>query len=187
MIKKITGETWAQLQFAGSKQLTKKYAVSNAGRLASYSKNITEDGKLLTGSSTSGYKTLNLHINGKNTTIYIHREVARLFCKRSSSKQQVVVHANHKKGDNSYKNLKWTTQAEASAHQQKSPKKIAYKKIQANRTEGQKLNAVQVKAIKQIIQNPKRKITYQKLAEKYKVSQMTLFRIKSGECWGKVK
>ena len=74
-----------------------------------------------------------------------------------------------------------------SSHQQNSPEKIAYKKRQANRTVGLKLNATQVKTIKDIIKNPKRKLTYKQLAAKYKVSEMTLYRIKSGENWGRIK
>ena len=83
--------------------------------------------------------------------------------------------------------MKWATQEEVADHQQGSPLKIAYKKRQANRTIGLKLTAVQVKAIKDIIKNPKRKLTYKQLATKYKVSEMTLYRIKSGENWSKVK
>ena len=86
MIKKIPGELWKQMQFSGHKQLRKKYAVSNAGRAASYTKDIASDGKLLNGSLTSGYRTLNLHVENGNGTIYIHREVAKLFCKKASPK-----------------------------------------------------------------------------------------------------
>lgn len=187
MIKKIPGEIWKPIQFTGHKTLRKKYAVSSLGRTASFSEGIEKDGKILNGSLTSGYRTLNLHINGGNGTIYIHREIARLFCKKKSPKYKFVIHINHKKKDNHYKNLKWATLDEVSSHQQFSPEKIAYKKRQANRTEGLKLNATQVKAIKDIIKNPKRKITYKQLAAKYKVSEMTLYRIKSGENWGRVK
>ena len=141
----------------------------------------------MNGSLTSGYRTLNLHINGGNGTIYIHREIARLFCKKASPKHKYVIHINHKKKDNHFKNLKWATLDEVSSHQQSSPEKIAYKKRQANKTVGLKLNATQVKAIKDTIKNPKRKLTYKQLAVKYKVSEMTLYRIKSGENWGKVK
>jgi hypothetical protein len=187
MIKKNPGEIWKPIQFAGHKSLRKKYAVSSLGRAASFSSSVEEDGKILNGSLTSGYRTLNLHINGGNGTIYIHREIARLFCKKASPKHKYVIHINHKKKDNTYKNLKWATLDEVSDHQQSSPEKIAYKKRQANKTEGLKLNATQVKAIKEIIKNPKRKLTYKQLAVKYKVSEMTLYRIKSGENWGRVK
>jgi hypothetical protein len=148
---------------------------------------VAKDGNLLNGSLTSGYRTLNLHVENGSGTIYLHREVAKLFCKKKSPKSKFVVHVNHKKADNTSKNLKWATQEEVADHQHGSPLKIAYKKRQANRTVGLKLTAVQVKAIKDIIKNPKRKLTYKQLATKYKVSEMTLYRIKSGENWSKVK
>jgi hypothetical protein len=187
MIKKLSGETWKQVQLSGQKTLRKKYAVSSMGRAASYNDDVLKDGKLLSGSFTSGYKTLNLHIQGNNGTIYLHREVARLFCKKPSSRHSFVIHHNHKKADNFFKNLKWATAAEVSSHQQNSPSKIAYKKRQANRTVGLKLTATQVKTIKDMIKNPKRKLTFKQMAAKYKVSEMTLYRIKSGENWGRVK
>ncbi len=187
MIKKVPGETWKQLQFSGWKQLRKKYAVSNQGRVASYSEDVYRDGQLLDGSLTTGYRSLNLHRPNNKGTIYIHREVARLFLRKPTPKHQYVVHVNHNKLDNRAANLKWATLKEVSAHQQKSPAKIAYKKVQASRTVGLKLKANQVRAIKKTISDPKRKITYKKLAEKYGVSEMTLYRIKSGENWGRVK
>jgi DNA invertase Pin-like site-specific DNA recombinase len=71
-------------------------------------------------------------------------------------------------------------------HQQKSPHKAAYKKLQTVRAKGLKLSSTQVKAIKNILANPKRKLTHQQIAEKYKITPMTVYRIKSGENWGSV-
>jgi hypothetical protein len=187
MIKKNAGEVWKQIQFSGHKLLRKKYAVSNQGRAASYAEDVAKDGKLLSGSLTSGYRTLNLHVDSGSGTIYLHREIARLFCTKKSPKQKFVIHKNHKKTDNSYKNLQWASLDEASEHQQASPEKVAYKKKQASRNTGLKLTATQVKTIKDVMSNPKRKLTYKQMAEKYDVSEMTLYRIKSGENWGKVK
>jgi hypothetical protein len=187
MLKKLSGETWKTISFPGSKTLRKKYAMSSLGRAASFSEDLLEDGKLLTGSVTSGYKTLNLHVDGGNGTLYLHREIAKQFCKKASPKYKYVIHINHKKQDNNYKNLKWATLEEVSDHQQSSPQKIAYKKRQASRTEGLKLNADKVSTIKAMIKNPKRKLTFKQIAAKYKVSEMTLYRIKSGENWGRVK
>lgn len=187
MIKKTNGEIWKQLQFKGWKQMRKKYAISSHGRAASYSEDIHKDGKILEGSITSGYKTLNLHIDGSNGTIYFHREIAKLFNKKNSPKQKFVIHLNHNKTDNHAKNLKWATQKDVSTHQQKSPEKIAYKKVQHSRTQGLKLSASQVKAIKATISNPRRKLTYKQIADKYNVSEMTIYRIKSGENWGNIK
>ena len=136
MIKKIPGEVWKQLQFSGHKQLRKKYAVSSLGRAASYTKDVTEDGKILNGSLTSGYRTLNLHLDDGNGTIYLHREIAKLFCKKPSPKYKFVIHLNHKKEDNNFANLKWATMDEVGSHQQTSPQKFAYNNRQANKTVG---------------------------------------------------
>lgn len=186
MIKKNSGELWKQLMFPGHKNLRKKYAISSHGRAASYGNDVLADGKLLNGSLTSGYRTLNLHIENGNGTIYIHREVARLFCEKKSGRHKYVIHQNHKKGDNNYKNLRWATADEVSEHQQGSPEKIAYKERQATRTRGLKLSMAQAKTIKEAINNPRRKLTYKQLAQKYGVSEMTLYRIRSGENWGRI-
>ena len=185
-MKKASGETWKPLQFNGWKHLRKKYALSSLGRIASYTDNIETDGKLLQGSLTTGYKTLNLHRPGDNGTLYIHREIARLFLPKPSSKAKYVIHVNHNKLDNSVKNLEWATLEEMIQHQQKSPAKIAYKKVQANRNVGLKLNANQVKSIKKMLDDSRRKLTIKKLAEKFGVSEMTMYRIKSGENWARV-
>jgi hypothetical protein len=187
MIKKIPGETWKLLEFPGWKQLRKKYALSSQGRVSSYSEDIHNDGKLLSGSLTTGYKTLNLHRPGNNGTLYIHREVARMFLKKASPKHKYVIHLNHNKLDNAAKNLKWATPAEMIQHQQKSPAKLPYKKVQATRTVGLKLTAAEVKNIKKTLTNKNRQLTIKKLADKYGVSEMTMYRIKSGENWARVK
>ena len=187
MIKKNAGENWKPISFPGSKLLRKKYAISSHGRAASYTEDLLQDGKLLQGSNTSGYKTLNLHLQSTNGTIYLHREVAKFFCTKKSPKHKFVIHVNHVKTDNNFKNLKWATQDEVSAHQQNSPSKITYKKLQSTRSKGLKLNVAKVKTIKDLLKNDRRKLTYKQIAEKYKVSEMTLYRIKSGENWGHVK
>ncbi len=186
MIKLIPGEEWKQLKFSGWKLLRRKYALSSNGRIASYTENVLEDGKLLTGSLTTGYKTLNLHRPESNGTLYVHREIATLFIKKPSPKHKYVIHLNHDKKDNSVKNLAWTTSEEMSKHQQNSPAKIAYKKIQATRTRGLKLNATQVRSIKTTLGNKNRKLTIKQLAEKFGVSEMTVYRIKSGENWARI-
>jgi hypothetical protein len=165
---------------------SEKYALSSHGRVASYTEDILEDGKLLNGSLTTGYKTLNLHRPGNNGTLYIHREIAKLFLKKNSPKNKYVIHINHQKTDNSVKNLKWANLEEMIEHQQNSPSKIAYKQVQANRTVGLKLTATQVKSIKKILSSKTRNLTIKQLAAKYEVSEMTLYRIKSGENWGRI-
>ena len=175
------------MQFLGSKTLRNRYALSSNGRIASYKEDVIKDGKLLNGSLTTGYRTLNLHRPGNQGTLYIHREIAKLFLKRPSFKHKYVIHKNHNKLDNSIKNLKWATLEEMIEHQQSSPAKIAYKKRQANREVGLKLTAAQVKKIKDTLNNKNRRLTIKQLADKYDVSEMTMYRIKSGENWGRIR
>ena len=77
-----------------------------------------------------------------------------------------------------------------SAHQQASPAKLAYKKLQKERSaskKGLKLTPTQVRTLKKIMEDPRRKLTYKQLSKKYNVSEMTIYRIKSGENWSAVK
>ncbi len=186
MIKKIPGENWKPLVFSGWKQLRNRYAVSGFGRIASYKQDVLQDGKLLRGSLTTGYRTLNLHRPNNKGTLYIHREMAKIFLKKPTPNHKYVIHRNHKKLDNNIKNLRWTTLEQMIAHQQDSPAKIAYKEKQANRTEGLKLTATQVKRIKGVLNSKNRNITIKKLAQNYRVSEMTMYRIKSGENWARI-
>jgi hypothetical protein len=186
MIKKLPGEIWKPLLFSGSNELRNLYALSSFGRIASYKEEILEDGKILNGSLTTGYNTLNLHRPGNKGTLYIHRELARLFLKKTSPKQKFVIHINHDKLDNNIKNLQWASLQDMIAHQQESPAKIAYKKKQATRETGLKLTISEVKKIKNQLNNEKRRLTIKQLADKYQVSEMTMYRIKSGENWARV-
>ncbi|MDZ4792781.1 MAG: NUMOD4 domain-containing protein [Bacteroidota bacterium] len=186
MIKKLAGEVWKPLTFSGWRLLRNRYAVSSTGRIASYKQNVLEDGKLLSGSLTTGYRTLNLHRPNNKGTLYIHREMAQLFMTKPSAKHKYVIHHNHNKLDNNVKNLSWATLEKMIAHQQDSPAKLAYKEKQANKSEGLKLNISQVKKIKNILGSKKRTITIRQLAKNYGVSEMTMYRIKSGENWGRI-
>jgi NUMOD4 motif/HNH endonuclease len=186
MIKKLAGEVWKPLLFSGSKELRNLYAVSSLGRIASYKEDVLKDGKLLNGSLTTGYRTLNLHRPGHKGTLYIHREIAKLFLKKPSTKHKYVIHKNHNKLDNSVKNLEWATLEKMIRHQQKSPAKVAYKKRQANREVGLKLTAIQVRKIKDQLNQKTRRVTIKQLANRYNVSEMTMYRIKSGENWGRI-
>lgn len=187
MIKKLPGEEWKPLVFEGSKELRNRYAVSSQGRLASYKEEVLNDGKLLNGSLTTGYRTLNLHRPERKSTLYLHREIARLFLGKPTAKQKFVIHKNHDKLDNRARNLRWATLEEMIEHQQASPAKIAYKKKQAEKQEGLKLTATQVRRIKKVLGDKNRRLTIKQLAEKYEVSEMTMYRIKSGENWGKIE
>jgi uncharacterized protein YerC len=119
-----------------------------------------------------------------------HRLVAEHFVKKPSPNHSMVMHLNHQKQDNAATNLKWGTKEMVAAHNKNSPAVIAYRKRMAetvpNIKKGLKLTLGQVKQIKKVLANPKRKVTYRQLAEKYGVSEMAITRIKRGENWGHV-
>jgi len=55
-----------------------------------------------------------------------------------------------------------------------------------NPYKGHKQNATQVKRLKQKIFDPSRKTRYRILAKQFNISEIQLYRIKSGENWGHV-
>lgn len=186
MIKKWKDEEWKQFRFAGYKNTKRLYALSNMGRIASYKTDLTIDGKLLKGSQTSGYRTLNLLLDNA-PTIYIHREIAKLFLPKISKSQKYVIHLNHIRADNHVKNLQWASFEEVVVHQQNSPATIAYRKKQSNLTTGPKLNAKDVAVIKKLLVDKENPITRKNIAIKFGVTEMTIYRIQSGENWAHIK
>ena len=91
--------------------------------------------------------------------------------------------------NNHVTNLKWATKREMELHQQKKPKR--FKSARAQRKErkpykGHKLNATQVKRLKRKIFDPNRKTRLKILAKQFNISEMQLYRIKSGENWSHV-
>ncbi|MDE3234620.1 MAG: HNH endonuclease [Bacteroidota bacterium] len=191
MITNLQNEKWKQVQFEHAEKLQKKYAVSNMGRVASYTESLKKDGTLLKGSMQSGYNIIHLHVKEKNIAFLVHRAIAELFIKKTGSGRDFVIHLNHKKKDNRVENLKWATQEEVAAHNANNPLVKAARKKQKERPielkRGMKLTLAQVKQIKQTLANPKRKLTYKQIAAKYKVSEMAITRINSGENWSHVK
>lgn len=183
MVKPIKNEKWKVINF--NKGIFRcQYAVSDRGRLVSYTTSI-QDGSLLKGTLMGGYPTLKLKPEGKNMTLFIHRLVAEAFLPKKSVKHEFVIHLNYNKEDNSIKNLRWASKEEMEKHQQKSPAVLAYRSI--NRKKGHKLTDTVVKKIKQMINDKKRVKTMKNIADHFGISEMQLYRIKSGENWGHVK
>jgi hypothetical protein len=123
MIKPIKNEKWKSIEFNNG-VFRSNYAVSNQGRLASYTTNIQE-GVILKGTLMGGYPTLKLKPGGENMTLFIHRLVAEAFLSAKSSNHNFVIHKDYDKENNSANNLQWATKEEMEKHQQKSPAVIA--------------------------------------------------------------
>jgi NUMOD4 motif len=191
MISKIADEKWKQVTFSGWETMQRKYAISNMGRLASYQKNVEKDGTVLKGSEIEGYKVLRLRVQGAYMAFLFHRLVAEAFCKKGKAENNFVIHLNHKKQDNKASNIAWANKEAVAAHNKNSPAVKAYRKQLQEKTpelkKGLKLSLTQVKQIKTLLNNPKRKLTHKQIAEKYGVSEMAITRMKRGENWGHVK
>ncbi|GAA4317448.1 HNH endonuclease [Compostibacter hankyongensis] len=184
MIKLRKNEEWKELPIKYKSALRKKYAVSSQGRVVSYTDRL-EEGTLLNGSTVEGYTVINVKPNDTFQSLYLHRELARLFLTRPGRTYKYVIHLDHDKKNNNIRNLRWATKREMEEHQQNSPAKKAYKERQRNRTRGLKLTLANVKAIKRQLQRPGRK-TMRQIAERFGISEMQLYRIKSGENWSHV-
>jgi hypothetical protein len=189
MIKMIEGEKWKVLTFHKS-GYGKFYAISNYGRLSCFTKK-PRDGSLLKGSLQEGYVIWRFKKRKRNgaivyTGILLHRLVAEYFLPHPQKGETVVIHHDHKKTNNHYSNLAWATIAEASVHAQASPRVKKARKL-ARETGGMtnnKLTEPQVKSIKNLLANGK---TLKELAAKFGVSDMQVYRIKTGENWKHIK
>jgi len=187
MIRSYWNEEWKDLKFEEG-ALRKKYAISNYGRIVSYTTEIVE-GSIIRGGTLRGYKTMPVRPFGKSKTFYVHKLVAEYFLEKESADQQYVIHVDFNKQNNFIENLKWSTKEEMFAHQQKNPTVLEAREKQKGRktVQGHKLNATQVLRLKKKILDPNRKTRLKLIAKQFGISEMQLYRIKSGENWGHVK
>ncbi len=187
MVRFYWNESFKELDF-GKEALRKRYAISNYGRIVSYTESI-EEGTLIKGGTLRGYATLPLRPNGVSKTFYVHKLVAENFINKSSQDQQYVIHIDYNKSNNYIENLKWTSKEEMFAHQQANPVVLSARKKQKGRQtqEGHKLTATQVMRLKKRIMDPNRKTRLKLIAKEFGISEMQLYRIKSGENWGHIK
>ena len=180
---RIQKEQWKEIKL-GIKFERTHYAVSNLGRIASF-KGTLEDKKILKGTRVNGYAALKLKIKDKDVQCYVHKLVAQHFHKKPGKKQTFVIHLDYSKLNNKVSNLRWASREELDKHQQKSPIVKAYQA--KRRLKGHKLTAGKVKEIKQKIFSEKRQLRLKDIASKFGISEMQLYRIKSGKNWGHVK
>ena len=128
----------------------------------------------------------------KNRTVnyhsLVHRLVANYFLKAPKKNETIVAHLDHNKLNNKAENLLWMTAEENYAHQAKSPAVIKDKKlrrkINGEKPRAAKLTLENVIAIKKLLAKGENVI---KIAEKFKVSDVQIYRIKRGENWKGVK
>ncbi|MCI0751381.1 MAG: NUMOD4 domain-containing protein [Flammeovirgaceae bacterium] len=171
-------EKWATLRgYKGADG--QRYAVSNFGRIIAYWDTFN-NGYFMKYSFNGKYPGIQLRKAGTGKGFLVHRLVAEHFCKKPSSKHKIVLHADHKKENNHYQNLKWATAEEAIAHMKKDPNYI-----KARLGKGHKLTIDRVKLIKRKLQEGKTRIKI--LCKQFGISDTMINRIKTGENWGHVK
>ena len=162
--------------------LEDEYLISNYGRVKR--KKINEEAwKLSKTSLINGYDSFwisKTHLKS-TTSCYTHRLVAKLFLEKRED-QKFVAHLDFDKLNNKASNLKWMNRSELTLHLKKSPhiKKRYGKRTYSKLTEGK------VKMIKKKIFDPNRRTRMRLIAKQFGISEMQLYRIKSGENWGSV-
>lgn len=186
MIKKLPGERWKEADFPNS--LQKNYAISNMGRLASFTISILKDGTLLKGSLQQGYKIMRYTVVSRKKKrfefVFFHKLVALHFCKQKSPLHNKVIFKDYNRKNIVAENLKWVTVAEQYTHSVGSPAYAVASKRRHEPVKGPRLDIEKVRKIKLALQSGK---TLKELAVKYKVSDMQIHRIKTGENWKHVQ
>jgi hypothetical protein len=158
--------------------LQRRYAVSDSGRLISFTENFT-DGMVLKGGNSDGYKTLRyiMRANGKTTSkvLFVYKLVAQFFIPKTAEEQRYVLHLDYKRDNDNFRNLKWATYEEMLAHRQKSPHiiKAKIKLLEHNlKSDGRKLSVTKVIHLKKLLQDPNRKTRLKMLAKQFGISEM---------------
>ncbi len=167
----------------------RRYAVSNYGRILSFSKEFS-DGRIIKGADSDGYKTLcyKTSVKGKMKShcYFVFKLVAEYFIPKTSEDQAHVIHLDFSRNNDRVSNLAWVTKEEQMAHTRKSPNVIRAKSVKRVGN-GLKLTSTQVIHIKKRLQDPNRKTRIKMLAKQFGVSEMQINRIRTGENWGHIK
>jgi predicted DNA binding protein len=174
--KYYKGENWSD---------DDEFMVSNYGRIKK-KKKYEENWRISPTSIVSNYLSFGIRKKtkkkNKGSSAYVHRLVAILFCERKED-QKYVIHLDFDKLNNVAENLKWVTKSEMFLHHKNNPKKINRrgKRTYSKLTEGR------VRLIKKKIFDPNRRTRMRIIAKQFGISEMQLYRIKSGENWSSVK
>jgi hypothetical protein len=179
MIRNYYNEKWKDIVFDSKIALHEKYKISNYGRILNCK---GKEEVLVKESFINGYQTLPLkqEVNKKSTSRYVHKLVAEHFLEKGDG--IYVIHLDYNKLDNRVENLKWATKKEKEEHQFSNPEHIN----RPRRRTYSKLTEAQVKIIKRKIHDPNRRTRMKMIAKQFGISEMQLYRIKSGVNWSSV-
>jgi len=184
-------EVFKEIELEWKMQL--RYAISNFGNIMSFKESF-EDGRVLKSGLVQGYRSLSLkkRIDDKlhYKSLYLFRLVATYFLEKEHEDQVYVIHLDNNKTNDFYGNLKWATKEEMLKHQHANPLVLAGRErlIEFNKKrDGHKLTSTKVIFIKKRLADPNNKTRMKMLAKQFGISEMQLYRIKSGENWGHIK
>lgn len=158
-----------------------RYAVTNHGRVIRFQTSPEKGEFARQYSISAGYPCVFLQIKTRRTNSMIHRLVAQAFLPPPKKEQLFVLHKDRDRNNNHVTNLKWATKAEHLAHAMTGE---AWKK--AYRATGRyKLTEDRVRMIRRKISEGKTRMKM--IAKQFGITDMQLYRIKSGENWSWVK
>ena len=190
-------ETFKEITLGDSGKLQLHYAISNYGRLVSFTDNV-ENGQVVKGTTQDGYRIWRYKIRDDKNKLrhkhcFFYKLVAEYFISKTSDEQVYVLHLDRNRANDRVENLKWATKSEMLAHSKASPYVIEARKKQLaelrekQKHQGNKLTSTQVMLIKKMLAAPNRKTRLKIIAKRFGVTTMTLQRIKTGENWGHIK
>lgn len=184
-------EEWKKIEFEDFLP-QKRYMISNYGRIVRCADSL-EDGELLKQTNVGGYMTVSIQSNKIRKSFYVHRLVAEYFLEKNieedSEDKDLVIHLDYNKSNNKVGNLKWASIKDKSRHQINSPNSIMAREERKTviRHEGHKLTSTDIIRIKKRIWDPNRKTRMKMIAKEFGISEMQLYRIRSGENWSHIR
>jgi hypothetical protein len=179
MIRSHWNEKWKVIEFDDAISENEKFKISNYGRIINCKGDKEFEVKK---SYINGYQNLPVKQkkSGKKTSRYVHKLVAQHFLEQNDG--VYVIHLNYDKTDNRVENLKWATKREKEIHQFSNPNFKREKGIRRY----SKLTETRVKLLKRKLNDPNRRTRLKMIAKQFGISEMQLYRIKTGENWGSV-
>jgi hypothetical protein len=168
-----------------------KYALSNKGRLISFTNDILE-GNLVKGSKINGYSIFRYKVYENGKTINKHKMFSKLvaehFLPQPIENQRFILHEDYNKTNNSSENLFWGTSKECVQHGVNSPKFIEAQRRKSllDKPTNAKLSVAKVRIIKRML-NSENQTRQKMIAKQFGVTATQIKRIQTGENWGKVK
>lgn len=190
-------EDWKEFSF--DIPTSRRYAVSNLGRWASFETDLLRDGFILKVVKTQGglnyFAQLCTFAVEKKRGKEVKKRVSRLRTMQSLVAEKFlpnddpenkteVIHIDYDRSNNQVENLKWVTKAEAELHDKNDPNVLS--KYGLNyKLRGHKLSIHKAKRLKKLVIEGRLKPTT--LAKMFGVSLVQIYRIRWGELWAKLE